>query len=84
MTREGRCVCTAPQLIAVPFAQPRPNVPATGSQSLAPQPNWESAMPSVLVYRKYHVVFDGRNTAGVSVPSTIHQSPAIRRSPGSP
>src|SRR3990172_6809465 len=62
----------------------RPNLPATGSQVVAPQMNWESALPWVLVCRKKKVVAEGRNTAGVSTPLTIPQSPAINRSPGSP
>ena len=63
---------------------PSPKAPATGSQVDDPKTNWGVGDTLVLVCRKKKVVPVGRNTAGVSIPSTIPQSPAISPIPGSP
>ena len=49
----------------------RPELPATGSQFDWPCMNWWSALSCVLVNRKYVVVFDGRNRAGVKYPAPV-------------
>src|SRR5690606_23626898 len=83
--RKGRCPKAPPLLLlAISIAYSSPKLPATGSQCDWPQANSESANPMVLVCRKYHVVLAGRNTAGVSIRSTMPQSPAISLSPGFP
>ena len=50
--------------------------PLTGSQAalVGVGMNWLSAMPCVFVYRKYMVVFEGRNNAGVNVPSAVQSA----------